>query len=66
MISVPKRGCGGMADAADSKSADLKSYGFKSHQPHHLLMCNRNTRPRVFLLYLKEIHFSFLYVYNNQ
>ena len=28
------RGCGGMADAADSKSADHKSCGFKSHQPH--------------------------------
>ncbi len=55
-----------MADAADSKSADLKSYGFKSHQPHHLLMCNRNTCPRVFLLYLKEIHIFSDYVYNNQ
>ena len=25
-----------MADAADSKSADLKSCGFKSHQPHQI------------------------------
>ena len=31
------RGCGGMADAADSKSADHKSCGFKSHQPHQVL-----------------------------
>ncbi len=29
-------GRGGMADAADSKSADLKSCGFKSRRPHHL------------------------------
>ena len=36
IITLLMWGRGGMADAADSKSADLKSCGFKSRRPHHL------------------------------
>ena len=54
-----------MADAADSKSADHKSCGFKSHQPHQIakhlcLLESSGLRPcggrfaKVFLLILAE------------
>ena len=51
-----------MADAADSKSADHKSCGFKSHQPHqeqlsypHKLDCDVTIYGGTFMLVTKDI-----------
>ena len=52
-------GCGGMADAADSKSAAHKACGFKSRHPHFLF--NNNYYLVLDNLNLENSNLSFFY-----